>query len=168
MPRVTLHPAIPDDQPALHRLMQLYLYDFSEFSEVPIDDDGLLGHREFIEEQFGPAHDVYLIRANGDLAGFAIVTRGSYLAHDPAVTDLTQFFVLRAWRKRGVGASAAMQVFALYPGPWELRVIDPNTNAHAFWEKIITRYTQNKFTESHYEGARHKGPVFTFTTPTRA
>jgi len=167
MLHVALHPATPDDQPALRHLMQLYLYDFSEFEDVPIDDDGLFGHREFIEEQFGPAHDTYVIRANGDLAGFAIVTRGSYLAHDPNVTDMTQFFILRGWRKRGVGADAAQQLFSKYRGPWEVRVIDPNTVARQFWREIITRYTQGNFAESRSDGPRHIGPVFTFTTPTR-
>lgn len=165
MLQVTLHPAMPGDQSALRRLMQLYLYDFSEFAEVPINDDGMFGHKEFIEEQFGPAHDTYVIRAHGDLAGFAIVTRGSYLAHDPTITDMTQFFIVRAWRKRGVGASAAQQLFSKYPGPWEVRVIDPNTNARAFWRESISRYTQGDFAETRSDTARHQGPVFTFSAP---
>ncbi len=163
-PLVTLHPATPDDQPTLRRLMQLYLYDFSEFDDVPLDDDGFFGHREFIEEQFGPAHETFLIRADGQLAGFAILTRGSFLAHDLAINDLTQFFIVRAWRKRGVGASAAQQLFARHAGPWEVRVIDANTIARAFWRETITRYTQGNFAETRTDSPRHKGPVFTFTT----
>ncbi len=161
---VTLHAATPEDQPALRRLMQLYLYDFSEFEDIEINDDGSLGHREFIEEQFGPAHDVYVIRADGQLAGFAILTRGSYLANDPAVMDMTQFFIIRGCRKRGVGASAAQQLFSTYPGPWEVRVIDSNSVARTFWRATITRYTRGNFAETRSESHRHKGPVFAFTS----
>ena len=166
-PHVTVHPATDNDQPALRQLMQLYLYDFSEFEHVPLNDDGLFGHREFIEEQFSPTHDAYVVRAGGHLAGFAIVTRGSYLAHDLGVTDMTQFFIVRACRKRGVGASAAQQLFSEYPGSWEVRVVDTNAAARAFWRETISRYTQSNFAESRADSPRHKGPVFSFTSAAR-
>jgi len=167
MLETTVHPATAHDQPMLRRLMQLYLYDFSELEEIELDDDGVLGHREFVEEQLGPRHDVYVIRAGGQLAGFAILTRGSYLAHDSGVMDMTQFFVARGFRKRGVGASAAQQLFAKYPGAWEVRVIDSNTAARSFWRETINRFTRGNFAESRANSARHKGPVFSFVTPAR-
>ncbi len=165
MATVTLHRAQPGDLPTLRRLMEFYLYDFSEFSDVPMDDDGVLGHPEWVEEQLGPAHETYLIYADEHIAGFAIVTRGSSLTQDPTITDLTQFFIVRGWRRRSIGASAAMQIFDLYPGTWEVRVIDPNTNARAFWTKTVKGYTRGAYTETHVTAQRHKGPVFTFTTP---
>jgi len=163
-PLVTLHPATPADQPRLRRLMQFYLYDFSELEDIDIDDDGVLGHREFIEEQFSPAHEVFLIRADAQLAGFAILTQGSFITHNSDVTDMTQFFILRAWRKRGVAAAAAQQLFARHPGPWEVRVIDSNTVARAFWRETITRFTGGNFDESRNNQQRHQGPFFAFTS----
>lgn len=161
MATVSIHPAQPGDLPTLRRLMEFYLYDFSEFSDVPMDDDGVLGHPEWVEEQLGPAHETYLIYADEHLAGFAIVTRGSHLTQNPAITDLTQFFIVRGWRRRNIGAKAALQVFAMYPGPWEVRVIETNKNGHAFWQKTIAQCGEH--TEAHHVSPRHRGWVFTFT-----
>lgn len=39
---VTIEPALPDEKPALERLLQLYLHDFSEFAR-PNTGYGLIG-----------------------------------------------------------------------------------------------------------------------------
>jgi predicted acetyltransferase len=166
-PTVTLHPATDADQPTLRRLMQLYCYDFSDMIPMPFSDDALFGDPGYIDEQLGRGHDLYLIRANGRLAGFAIVTRHSLLSPDAGITDMTQFFVIRHWRKKGVGSNAAQQLLNRYPGPWEIRVIDENTVAQAFWREVVTRHTRGNFAESRSDTNVHRGPVFTFTSPKR-
>jgi len=163
-PAVTLRIAAPDDRPTLRRLMQLYCYDFSEFTNIPLHDDGLFGDPPFIEEQLGPDHRQFLLYADGRLAGFAIVTPASYLTGDTHITDMTQFFVVRAERMQGVGAAAASQLFNRYPGKWEVRVIDTNLPAQAFWRTAIDRHTHANFAEEFANTHRHHGPVFTFTT----
>lgn len=161
-PHITVTPATPADRLALDRLMQLYCYDFSQFADMPIGDDGRFGDPQFIEEQLGGNHDIYMIRADGQLAGFAIVTRRSLLTGNPEVTDMAQFFVLRPCRRRGVGAGAARQLFDRYPGPWEVRVIATNTPAQAFWRRIIKEYTEGVFSETQSDSPRQPGLVFSF------
>lgn len=151
----------------LDRLMQLYCYDFSEFSEMPLNSDGTFGNADFIREQLGPNHEQYLIRSGPATAGLAIVTRGSYLTGDPAVTDMAQFFVLRAYRRHRVGERAAIELFRRYPGPWEVRVIRSNAAAQSFWRRTIDAFTTGRYREEDVATDLHDGPVFRFDSSVR-
>ena len=165
---VTVAQATEAEGPALRRLMQLYCYDFSEFSEMALNDDGTYGDTEYIEEQFGPKRTSYVIRVEGALAGFAIVSPRSHLTGDAGVTDMTQFFVMRAYRRGRIGEFASAFLFDAYPGPWEVRVIAENTGAKAFWRGAIDRYTGGVFTESKLGTDRNRGTLYCFDSPPKS
>jgi predicted acetyltransferase len=67
---------------------------------------------------------------------------------------MSEFFVLRRFRRSGVGRDAALQIFRMLPGPWQLRQLTGNPDATKFWRRIIPV----DFTE--VEGA--EGPVQPF------
>ena len=46
---------------------------------------------------------------------------------------MADFFILRRYRRYGVGTEAARQIWSRYPGPWEVRVMEANKAAHEFW-----------------------------------
>ena len=161
-PKLTVERATPSDHPLLDRLMQLYCYDFSEFSEMALNSDGSYADPEYIREQLGPNHDQYVFRVDGTPAGFGIVTRGSCLNDAPDVTDMTQFFVMRAHRRQRVGERAATDLFRRYGGRWEVRVIRSNTAAHRFWRGTIKAFTGANYRECDIATDRHDGPVFLF------
>ena len=162
--RVSVSPATEAEGPALRRLMQLYCYDFSEFSKMKLNDDGTFGGPEFIEEQFGAEHASYVLRSEGALAGFAIVSPRSYLTGKSGVSDMAQFFVMRGYRREGVGGTAAAFLFDRYPGPWEVRVIEENLGANAFWRSVIDAYTSGAFEASEIDARNDSGTLFTFTS----
>lgn len=70
-----------------------------------------------------------LIRRDGRTVGFALVSRGSPASDDPDDLDLQEFFVLRRYRRMGVGREAARLQFELAArelaqtpqSPWTLR-----------------------------------------------
>ena len=64
------------------------------------------------------------------LAGFALVFTG-----EPH--DIAEFFVMRKYRGRGVGAQAAASLFDQFPGRWTVRQQLTNPAATAFWRKAI-------------------------------
>lgn len=161
---VTVAQARETEGPALCRLMQLYYYDFSEFSEMSLNDDGTYGDPELIEEQFAPKYTSYVIRVEGALAGFAIVSPRSYLTRDAGVTDMMEFFVMRAYRRGRIGEFASTFLFDVYPGPWEVRVIAENSAAKSFWRAVIDRYTGGAFIESQLDTDRHRGTLYTFSS----
>jgi predicted acetyltransferase len=54
---------------------------------------------------------------------------------------MAEFFVLRGYRKRGIGTQAAYQVWKQFPGRWEVRVMESNLLALSFWGKAISSFT---------------------------
>ncbi len=161
---VSVSPATEAEGPALRHLMQLYCYDFMDFSNMQINSDGTFGDPKFIEEQFGPNHTSYVVRSRGTLAGFAIVSPRSYLTGKSGVTDMAQFFVMRGYRREGVGRTAAICLFDRHPGAWEVRVIEENSGAEAFWRSVIEQFTDGTFEVSEIDVPSDPGTLFSFTS----
>lgn len=129
-----------DSLPVLENLFQLYHYDFSDIVGSDVGDDGRFAWRPLAEYWDGERHQVFLFRVNGALAGFGIVRRGSRLTGDEEAWDMDQFFVLRRYRRQGIGARAATRLFQQFPGPWEVRQIVANTGAIEFWRRAIGEF----------------------------
>jgi len=153
-------PATVQDQTAMRNLFQFYLYEFSRFTEWHTTYSG-----RFIEDDLeGCWTDLkrkpYLLKVEGDLAGFAIIDtleQSRYDADLKAITSMSEFFVMAAFQGQGFGEKAASQLFDLYPGKWEVFQMKRNVNALAFWRKVIGRYTKNQYREIF--SARYNGTV---------
>jgi len=158
---VALISAGHDDAPVLSRLIQLYVYDFSEILKLEIRDDGLFDFGKPEGYWNAPRYSPFLIRAGSHLAGFAIVDSQSRLTHEP-LWDVNQFFVLRRYRRAGVGSSAAVALFDRFPGRWEVRAAQQNEVAQAFWRDVIRRYTGGCFEETVHNDGTWRGPVQRF------
>jgi predicted acetyltransferase len=122
--------ALDDDRTVVRRLLQLYHYDFSEFDGSDLNSHGEYLHRYFDEYWTDSDRKAFLFRVEGALAGFALVFTGE--PHDVA-----EFFVMRKYRGRGVGAQAAASLFDQFPGRWTVRQQLKNPAATAFWHKAI-------------------------------
>lgn len=134
---VELIPATGEQIPALRRLMQLYLYDIASLDQWDIGEDGFYGNPERIESFWVDGnYDKFLIKVDGILAGFALNSRttgdGGELIH-----VISEFFILRRYRRTGVGRTAATRLFGNFHGTWELSVMATNTPAQEFWAKVI-------------------------------
>jgi predicted acetyltransferase len=162
---ITVSLAGDHDHDALRRMMQLYLYDFSEFSEIPLDAQAHFGDADFIEQQFSSENTSYVFRVGGEPAGFAIVAHESWLTKEELVTDMAQFFVMRGYRRTRVGSTAALRLFGQYAGHWEVRVIEENVHALTFWRNIINSFTLGKYKEEIIEDPDDPGTVFRFESP---
>jgi predicted acetyltransferase len=90
----------------------------------------------------------FLIRVGSALGGFALATRGSPATSDPTNLDVAEFFVLRRYRRSGVGRQAAGALWDRMPGHWVVRVAERNPEARPFWTRAISSYTQRRFTEA--------------------
>jgi predicted acetyltransferase len=102
---------------------------------------------------------------DGQLAGFALVSKGSRVSADPRVWDMAEFFVARGFRKRGIGAAAAHEVWRRFPGPWEVRVVESNRAALSFWEVAIGAFTHSKAEWVIAETQEGRWRVFSFVSP---
>ncbi len=161
--KIELTPTSASDEPTLSRLVQLYAYDFSEFMEWDVSAEGLFYGGDPLALCWSePWRHAYFFRADAMLAGFAIVDERSRLTKDPEVMDMSQFFVLRKYRRKGVGLACAAQVFDLYPRKWEVREVAKNVAATSFWRRAIGAYTRGEFVETQWDDARWRGPVQSF------
>lgn len=140
MADVTLEAAARDQRGTFENLFQLYTHDFSEYwagrAYGELNEDGLFGAYEHLDAYWSePRHTPLLIRADGHLAGFALVND---VAHSGLATDfsMAEFFIARKHRRTGVGQAAATAVIAARPGQWDIAVIRRNTGAQAFWHRV--------------------------------
>ncbi len=160
-------PAAPDEQPIVAALFELYAYDFSELLGLDVRDDGHFPPRPLDAWWSDARRHPFLFRADGKLAGFALVHRRSRLSGDESITDMDQFFVLRKYRRRGVGLEASRTLFEKFRGRWEVRQEPPNRAATEFWRRAIGRFTDGKFEEQLLNDERWHGPVQFFDSTQR-
>lgn len=144
----------------------MYQYDFTEFTDEDVGDDGRFGFR-YLDAYFNePDRRALLLRIHGRWAGFALLRRGASLAGDPDVMDVSEFFVMRKYRRRGLGTEMAHRVFARFPGRWQVRVMAANTPAQAFWCRAVAEAAAGRFDERLWDDDLWRGPVFSFDNAT--
>jgi predicted acetyltransferase len=152
-------------RPILRRLMELYLYDFSEFDHADIGPQGLYNYF-YLDQYFtDPNRHPFLLRVNDRWAGFVLVTRHNYLTLELDTWVIGEFFIMRKYRRQGFGEVAACQIFDRFPGPWQVGQIQANKPAIAFWRKVVARYTGGQYLEHLLNDNRWYGPVQTFYSP---
>jgi predicted acetyltransferase len=157
--RIEVVAATEADRPVIANLIQFYLYDFTDFKEWDVQENGRFGDYGLDGCWTTAYRHPFLIRANGKLAGFAIIDGRSHLTGERGVWDVADFFVLRRYRRHGAGEHVARLLFDRFRGRWEVRVMAANRGALAFWRKVINRYTDGQSEEVQWNDARWHGPV---------
>jgi predicted acetyltransferase len=164
---ITVQRVSPDARAVVERLVQLYEYEFSGHFGSDIGDDGLY-HTMNLDAIWQDPFRVFLMRVDGHLAGFALVTRHPAYVEPGEAWLMNEFFVLRKYQRQGVGEQAAGLVFDQFPGRWEVAEQAENSGAQAFWRVVIERYTGGRWGEAALDSARWHGPVQSFTATARA
>ncbi len=163
---VTLEPATRADGVLLANLLELYSHDMSEIFAVEVGADGRFGYSKLPlyfsqPEQRFP----FLIRRDGEVAGFALAMRGSPASDDPQSLDVAEFFVLRRLRRFGVGREAARLLWDRIRGTWFVRVSIGNRAGIPFWESVIDEYSAGAYSQREQPGGEHPWRVFSFESP---
>jgi len=137
----------------LRNLLQFYRYDFSEFNQDDIQDDGLFPGYPYLEEYWNdPDHRYpYLIKCDNKFMGFVLVKYTAFEQRN--YFSIGEFFIARKYRRKGLGSAVARLVFDKHRGEWEVHQIKTNEPAQEFWNKVIDRYTEGNFRER-WEGEK--------------
>lgn len=145
--RVELVPVCEEDKSVLQNLLQFYRYDLAEFRPYEITEHGLFVYR-FLDHYFPPGSDreACFLRVDGVLAGFTM-TR----TLPDGSREVAEFFVMRAYRRRGVGREAARALFRRHPGPWTIAFDDANGPGRAFWPSIAAEAAAGAVASGHRE-----------------
>jgi predicted acetyltransferase len=148
----------------VRQLYELYVHDFSPMTRADIGDDGLYTADDFLKPW--PADlQIFLVRVTDRWAGFAWIARGSYV--DPNVANhwlMDEFFIMRKYRRQGIGEQVAVRLFTELTGTWEVGEIPENVEAQLFWRKVIGRLTGGHYQEVDVNNERWHGPVQIFQT----
>lgn len=139
--------ATASDRAILANLLQLYTHDFTDFEEWDIGDDGRFFDEPVDRWLTDPLRQPYFVRVDDKLAGFALVDRGSRINGDPDVVDMGEFFIMRRYRRLGVGTDVARWLFDHYPATWEVRQLPRNVQAQSFWRRVIGDYAGGRYEE---------------------
>lgn len=164
MNSVALQRASLEDEPLLANLLELYMHDMSEFFPLKLNEQGRFSYGRLGLYWSQPdSRFAYIIRVDDEVAGCALVARGSVASADPAVLDLNEFFVLRSHRRRGTGQHAAHLVWNKHPGDWIVRVAQTNHGALRFWDATIKQYAGASVSTSELAGITNRYLVYHFT-----
>lgn len=165
MPGFEHRRARPEDFPALQQMLELYQYELSDIWPQDADGQARYGY-DLDRHRLGERFHAHVARVGAQYAGFALVA--------PAVVTrreghwMEQFFVLKRYRRAGLGQAFATGVLQAHPGPWEVGQMPANTAARAFWRRVIgaltgERYTELQVTEGWWQGTVQQfdvaGPV---------
>ncbi len=162
-PPIQLTAAALADKPALANLLELYTHDFSEFVDLEIGQDGRFGYPELDLYWTDPHRFPFLVHVNRRLAGFILVHRMAH--HESTVWDMVEFFILRGFRGRSVGMRAAHQAFAHFPGNWQVRVMQSNQPACAFWSRAVRTFAGHAARMDRTSTNGREWTVYSFSSP---
>jgi predicted acetyltransferase len=157
--------ATPESAPLLCNLLELYIHDMSPFFPVELGPDGRFGYKKLPLYWSEPElRQAFFIRYGSRLAGFALATRGSPASDNPEDLDVAEFFILRSYRRLGIGCQAAAALWDALPGRWVVRVSKANQSGLSFWIKAISQYTAGNFVDREGKALLHGWRVLTFAS----
>lgn len=123
---------------------------------------GEVGHRE-PDQLFrwfaDPNSFPLVILRSAEPVGFALVVRGGTGAalqraaaagpqpRAAAEYRMAEFFITRARRRLGIGATAVRLIFSRFAGRWEITEYLRNTSAVSFWRRVVASYTRGNYRE---------------------
>jgi predicted acetyltransferase len=155
-------PASPEQKPIVANLLELYAHDFSEFIDLKLGADGRFGYKP-LPLYWKEAHRYpFLIRINDHWAGFVFVRGGSQITADENVWDMAEFFIVRGYRRLGIGTKVAHNIWRRFPGKWEVRVRDRNQRAWNFWGGAISEFVGRTVQPTFYEKGGEVWQLFSF------
>lgn len=108
------------------------MHDLSEIRATSVNPTGLYRDdrlRTYLEYE---EHEAFFIQVDQEIAGFALIRKPR-----PGTHLLGEFFILRKFRRSGIGKSAAAQLIEMFPGNWEIPFQLENVQAANFWRNSL-------------------------------
>lgn len=151
--------ASPAERLPIRRMLELYQHDLSDIWDQDLDCHGEYGYALDRFWQTEGCHP-FVATADDNYAGFALVDQAVRIGTEGYWMD--QFFVLKKYRRQGVGQLLANSVFATLRGRWEVGQMPQNHAAQTFWRKVIGEYTGGRFKEHEVHTGWWQGVVQVF------
>ena len=154
--KIKLALASIEDKNTIENLMQFYMYDFSEYMNSDVEEDGLFAAYPHLNMYWSEENRFpYSVIINEKYVGFVLVRFIGSI--NRTYFSIAEFFIMRRYRRQGIGKAVAQQIFDLHKGPWEVFQKESNKPAQIFWNKVINEYTKGHFEDRFESGRRIQG-----------
>jgi predicted acetyltransferase len=159
---IRLVKATLDQKPIITNLCELRAYDLTEQFDFDIGDDGFYGYKDLHLFWEDSNRHPFLIYCNDKIAGFCCVQKGSPIANNASVWDMTEFFIMKKYKRQGVGSEITSQIWQQFPGQWQIRVYAKNTIATQFWHNVIRNHVPTDASQAEQIIDGYSWTIFTF------
>jgi predicted acetyltransferase len=165
---VVLKVAASTDAAVLANLLELYSHDLSDVFGLELGPNGRFGYEKLPLYWSDPGRRFpFFIHAGDRLSGFALATQGPSASDDQAVFDVAEFFVVRRYRRCGVGRRAAILLWNRFPARWTVRVAQGNEKGLRFWADVVAEYAGDSVVQTTRAGGPHTWHLFSFSSVKR-
>ncbi len=167
--RIDIVPVEKDEKEILRNLLEKYHYEFSQYDQRDVNKLGLYGY-EYLDNYWTEKKRwAFFIYVEDNLAGFAMVNDFPE-AREETDYSLAEFFIMYKYRRSGVGKYAAIKVFDMFKGKWQLKLHPKNIGSVYFWNSIVNEYTNGNYRlVKSYPGSEYEdgtlGDIYFFETP---
>lgn len=141
------------DKNRLDSIIQMYMHDISLW--FPMDFDSKKCKYTYETDKYFEDNYAYFIKNNDDVLGFILVDDNKDDNY-----EISEYFVLNNYKRKGIGEIAAFKVFDEFRGNWTIKALPKSPVAEGFWKKIVDKYTDGKY-ELEYVG-KYNRAVFHF------
>jgi len=135
------------DKSILINLFQLYLHDITASLPMNVNEHGLFEYNE-IDFYFNDDknHHAFFIRSDDKYIGFVLIDN-NFMVLDQKENnyDLSEMFILNAYKNKRIGREVAVRIFDMFKGNWEIKPVPRSESARRFWERTIKDYTNNNY-----------------------
>ncbi len=123
------------------------MYDFSEYLKTDVEDYGSFAAYPHLEDYWTEENNrfPYIILKDQKYVGFALVRFTE--SEERNYFSIAEFFIMKKYRREGIGKSIASQIFNLHKGQWEVYQKESNKPAQIFWIRVIDEYSKGQFKE---------------------
>ena len=120
-----------------------------------------MGKYKYLDSYWkNPRRFPFFVMIDSDIAGLVLIN--DYTIILDKGNSISEFYISKDFREKGVGKEAARLAFNMFPRKWELRELKNNKGAHSFWNTIISGFTNNKYTEVYTDDDKWDGWIITF------
>ncbi|CDF84433.1 GNAT family N-acetyltransferase [Pseudomonas sp. QL9] len=121
----------------IRNLYQYYAYESSDWEQEDVEADGRFYiHEEHLVRYWqDPQWSANLILVDGYIAGFLLIESNDLSGL--GALELADLFVLKKYRRMGVGSAVALQVLGNGNDAWLVRFYRQDEAAQAFWRAVF-------------------------------
>lgn len=127
----------PEQAGLIRNLYQFYAYESSDWEQEDVEQDGRFYiHEEHLARYWQePQWSANLLLVDGYIAGFLLIERSEL----PGINalELADLFILKRYRRKGIGRALATQVLTSGEADWLVRFYDQDEASQAFWRSVL-------------------------------